>query len=112
MAMQVLWREAFDGNYPLTVDKFLYCYKPSKISQSIGFYQFSVRGSNCRLIRSFPLYDRRWKTEFFSVSRCWVCDPIKVGKDTFPSYIGEMGRLCSEGMLIILTRLNYFTILV
>ena len=112
MAMQVLWREAFDGNCPLTVDKFLYCYKPSKISQSIGFYQFSVRGSNCRLIRSFPLYDRRWKTEFFSVSGYWVCDPVEVGKDTFPSYTGEMGRLRSEGMLIILTRLNYFTILV
>ena len=48
VSMHVLWREAFDGNRPLTVDEFLYCYKPSEISQSIGFYQFSARGSSYR----------------------------------------------------------------
>mgnify|MGYP000922495661 CR=1 FL=1 len=35
--------EVFDGNRPLTVDKFLYSYKPSEISQSLGFYQFLAR---------------------------------------------------------------------
>lgn len=54
MAIQVLWRKAFNGNHPFTVDKFLFCYKPSKISQSIDFYQSSARGSNCRLVRSLP----------------------------------------------------------
>lgn len=54
VSMQVLWREVFNGNCPLSVDEFLYCYKPSEISQSIGFYQFSARGSNCRLIGPFP----------------------------------------------------------
>ena len=38
VSMQVLWREVFEGNRPLTVDEFLYCYKPSKINQSLGFY--------------------------------------------------------------------------
>ena len=65
MAMQVLLGEAFNGNRPLTVDKFLYCYKHSEISQSLGFYQFLARGSNCRLIRSLPSFDRLWKTKFF-----------------------------------------------
>ena len=31
VAMQVLWCEALEGNRPIIVDKFLYCYKPSKI---------------------------------------------------------------------------------
>ena len=31
IAMQVLWREALDGNRSITVDEFLYCYKPSEI---------------------------------------------------------------------------------
>jgi len=31
VSIQVLWREAFDENRPLIMDKFLYCYKPSKI---------------------------------------------------------------------------------
>ena len=30
--MQVFWREVFQRNRPLTVDEFLYCYKPSEIS--------------------------------------------------------------------------------
>ena len=38
ISMQVLWREIFYGNYPVTVDAFLYFYKPSEIIQSLGFY--------------------------------------------------------------------------
>ena len=41
ISMQVLWREVFKGDCPLTVEEFLYCYKPSKINQSLGFYQFT-----------------------------------------------------------------------
>lgn len=59
VSMQVLQREIFDGNRPLTMDEFLYCYKPSKISKSLGFYQFLARGSSVRLIRSFPSFDKR-----------------------------------------------------
>ena len=59
ISMQILWREVFDGNRPLTRDEFLYCYKPSEISQSLAFYQFSARGSSCRLVKSLPTSDRR-----------------------------------------------------
>ena len=31
-SMQILWREVFEGDHPLTVDEFLYCYKPFEIS--------------------------------------------------------------------------------
>ena len=58
VSMQVLWREVFDRNRPLIVDKFLYCYKPFEISQSLGFYQFFARGSSSRLIRSLPSFDK------------------------------------------------------
>ena len=98
ISMQVLWRKVFDGNYPLTVDEFLYCYKPSKISQSLGFYQFSVKSSNCRLVKSLPTSNRKWKTEFCFVSVFWVGKPIEVGTYPFSPYIGEMGNLRPEGM--------------
>ena len=29
ISMQILWREVFGGDRPLTVDEFLFCYKPS-----------------------------------------------------------------------------------
>ena len=38
ISMQVLWREVVDGNRPLIVDEFLYCYKSFEINQSLGFY--------------------------------------------------------------------------
>ena len=66
--MQVLWREVFKGNRPLTVDKFLFYYKPLEINQSLGFYQFTARGKDRRLIKTLVTYDRNWKMEFFFVS--------------------------------------------
>ena len=63
ISMQILWREVFSGDRPLTVDEFLYCYKPSVISQSEGFYQFTARGNDCRLIKSLASSDRKWKTK-------------------------------------------------
>ena len=68
VSMQVLWREVFEGNCPLTVDEFLYCYKPSEINQFLGFYQFTAKGKDYRLIKSLVTSDRNWKTEFFFVS--------------------------------------------
>lgn len=44
VAMKMLWHEALEGNRPITVDGFLYCYKPSEIKQPASFYQFSSRG--------------------------------------------------------------------
>lgn len=38
VAMQVLWREALEGNCPITVDEFLYCYKTLEIKKPTGFY--------------------------------------------------------------------------
>ena len=38
VAMQVLWREALEGNHPIIVDEFLYYYKPLEIKQSASFY--------------------------------------------------------------------------
>ena len=68
ISMQILWKEVFGRDRPLTVDEFLYRYKPSEISQSEGFYQFTTRGNDCRLIKSLASSDRRWKTEYIFIS--------------------------------------------
>ena len=112
VSMQVLWREVFEGNRPLTVDKFFYCYKPSEINQSLGFYQFTARGKDYRLIKSIVSSNRNWKTEFFFVSGFWVGRPLEVSQDPFPPYTGELGNLRPEGMLIVVTLLFIVFILV
>ena len=62
VAMLVLWREALEGNCPITVDEFLYCYKPSEIKRLAAFYQFSSKGSYYSLIKGRSSSDRLWKT--------------------------------------------------
>ena len=99
--MQVFWREVFEGDCPLTVDEFLKCYKPLKINQSLGFYQFTAREKDYRLIKSLVTSDRNWKTEFFFISGFWARHPVEVGRDPFAPYIGELGNLCPEGIFII-----------
>ncbi|KAL0015281.1 hypothetical protein SO802_002350 [Lithocarpus litseifolius] len=98
VSMQVLWREVFGGDRPLTVDEFLYCYKPSEINQSLGFHQFTARGADYRLIKSLVTSDRNWKTEFFFVSGPWAGKPSEVGRDPFGPYIGELRNLRPEGV--------------
>ena len=100
--MQVLWREVFGGDRPLTMDKFLFCYKPLEINQTLGFYQFTARATDCRLIKSLVSSDRNWKTEFFFVSGFWVKNLVEVGRDTFAPYTSELGNLRSEGMFFFM----------
>ena len=97
-AMQVLWREALEGNFPITVDKFLYCFKPSKIKKSASFYQFPSRGSYCSLIKGHSLSDRFWKAEFFIISGNWAGDPVDVRSAPFPPFTSPIGHLRPEGM--------------
>ena len=87
-----VWRDR-----PLTVDEFLYYYKPSEIHQSLGFYQFTARGRDCRLVKSLALFDRKWKTEFFFVFGFWAGNPMDVGRDKFGCYAGDLGNLHPEG---------------
>ena len=72
ISMQILWSEVFGKDRPLTVDEFLFCYKPSEINQSLGFYQFTARSKDGRLIKSPASSDRNWKTEFIFVSGFWA----------------------------------------
>ena len=97
ISMQIFWSEVFWSDRPLTVDEFLFCYKPSEINQSLGFYQFTARGKDCKLIKSLALSDRNWKTEFIFVSSFWARNPVDVGKDSFAPYFKDLGNLRPEG---------------
>ena len=95
--MQILWREVFGRDHPLTVDEFLFCYKPSEINQSLGFYQFTARCKDCRLIKPLASSDRNWKKGFIFVSSFWLGNPVDVGKDPFAPYSGDLVDLRPEG---------------
>ena len=98
VALKVLWREALEGNFPITVDKFLYYYKPSEIKKSAGFYQFSSRGPHFSLIKGRNSSNKLWKTEFFIISGNWARDPVDVNSVPFPLFTSPLGRLRPKGM--------------
>ena len=96
ISMQVLWNEVFGRDRPLTVDEFLFCYKPLKINQSLSFYQFTARGKDCWLIKSLASSDKNWKTEFIFVFGFWAGNPVDVGRDPFAPCSGDLGNLRLE----------------
>ena len=102
VAMQVLWCEVFEENCSITVDEFLFCYKPSKIKQSTGFYQFSSKGPKFSLIRGRSSSNRSWKKEFFFISGNWARDPYDVNITPFPPFTSALGRLLLEGTSFII----------
>ena len=50
--------------------------------------------------------------KFFFVSRFWAGNLVKVGRDPFPPYIGEMGDLHPEGMILFTARFTSFVIFI
>ena len=104
----MLWREALEGNCPIIVDEFLYCYKPSEIKKSAGFYQFSSRGPHFSLITGRSSSDRLWKTEFFIISGDWAGDPVDVNSAPFPPFTNPLGRLRPEGKCFFQKNLHLF----
>ena len=110
--MQILWKEVFGKDLPLTMDEFLYCYKPLEINQSLSFYLFTARGNDCRLIRSLVSSDRNWKTEFIFISGFWAGHPVDVGRDTFAPYTGDLGNFRPEGMSLPFFFITYIIIII
>ena len=46
--------------------------------------------------------------EFFFISGFWAENLIEVGRDTFPTYTGELGNLCPEGMFYFFNFLDMY----
>ena len=109
VAIQVLWREVLEGNHPITVDEFLYCYKPSEIKKPASFYQFLSRGSYYSLIKGHSSSDKLWKKEFFIISGNWVEGLADVGNPPFLPFTSPLGRLRPEGIFPFRFILCFFT---
>ena len=111
ISMQILWSEVFGKDYPLTVDEFLFCYKPFEINQSLGFYQFTARAKDCRLIKSLASSDRNWKMEFIFVSGFWAGNLVDVGRDPFTPYSEDLGNLRPESTSFPFFHFSFFQLI-
>ena len=51
---EILWGRLSGGNRQLTLDEFIYCYRPHHIASSKGTYHFNARDKNLRLVSDMP----------------------------------------------------------
>uniref|UniRef100_A0A2N9GMW2 Uncharacterized protein n=1 Tax=Fagus sylvatica TaxID=28930 RepID=A0A2N9GMW2_FAGSY len=56
-----------DGQDDITVEEFLYCFEPSQIAASPGFWTFRNREESSKLVDGLPSSNRRWKDGYFFV---------------------------------------------
>ena len=66
ISSMVMWKECSDGLDDITVEEFLYCFKPSQIAASLGFWMFRNRDNLVKLVEGLPSSNRGWKDGYFS----------------------------------------------
>ena len=73
---EILWGGLSGGNHQLSLDDFIYCYKPQHIISSQGIYHFAIWKKELRLVSDMPDSNRNWKGRYFFVQGTdWVCHP-------------------------------------
>ena len=67
IAFMVMWRECSNWLDDITVEEFLYCFEPSQIAASLGFWTFRNRDNSVKLVEGLPSSNRGWKDGYFFV---------------------------------------------
>ena len=87
-----------DGAQRLTVEEFLHCYCPTKVTQSKGIYNFMPRNPLLRLICENPDSNRDWKSRYFFLEGDeWMCHP---GDNKFMHVDKTWGIMPPSGMCL------------
>ena len=67
ISAEILWGRLSGRNRQLTLDEFLYCYRPHHIASSKGTYHFNAREKGLRLVSDMPDSNRNWRSRYFFV---------------------------------------------
>ena len=67
ISYMVLWRVSSKGADSITVDEFLYCYKPCQIAVSPGFWTMNNSKKGMKLVTGLPTSNREWKDDYIFV---------------------------------------------
>ena len=73
---KIVWGIMSEGQETLSLDEFLYFYKPIRVPKAEGMYYFKCRKRERQLITKIPSSNGDWKEKFFFVlGSDWVCSP-------------------------------------
>jgi hypothetical protein len=103
----VMWKVLSDGKDDLTLDELLFCYKPSQIAASPGFWSLNMRQRGLKLVVGTPSSNREWKDRFvFVCGDNWeglLCEK----DDDFIRVRRKWGVPSSSGVCVSLYELSF-----
>ncbi len=67
ISSKVMWKESSDGLDDITVEEFLYCFEPSQIAASPGFWTFRNKYNLVKLVEGLPSSNCGWKDGYFFI---------------------------------------------
>ena len=104
ISCMVLWRICSKGADSLTVDEFLYCYKPCQIVVSPGFWTLNNRQKGMKLVTSLPTSNREWKDDYvFVCGDNWEGLPWEEKDDSFIRVRCAWGMPPTSGVCVCLS---------
>ena len=105
---KIVWGIMSEGQETLSLDEFLYYYKPIRVPKAKGMYYFKCRKSEHYLVTKIPSSNRDWKENFFFGLRSnWVCSSNEVATvEPVDCTWGVLPK--SYELSVQLTRLLYF----
>uniref|UniRef100_A0A2N9GAB5 Uncharacterized protein n=1 Tax=Fagus sylvatica TaxID=28930 RepID=A0A2N9GAB5_FAGSY len=97
------------GEDSLTVDEFLYYYKPYQIAVSLGFWTLNNRQKGMKLVTSLPTTNREWKDDYvFICGENWKGLPWEKKDDSFVRVHRAWGTPLTSGV-VLHHRDHYYT---
>jgi hypothetical protein len=101
ISCMLMWRVCGKGVDSLTVDEFLYCYKPCQIAVSPGFWTLNSRQKGLKLVTSLLTFNREWKDGYIFVCEDnWEGLPWEEKDDTFVRVRRAWGTPPASGVCV------------
>uniref|UniRef100_A0A2N9IZ84 Uncharacterized protein n=1 Tax=Fagus sylvatica TaxID=28930 RepID=A0A2N9IZ84_FAGSY len=108
ISCMVMWRVCSRGADAIMVDEFLYCYKPSQITVSSGFWTFNGQQKGMKLITGLLTSNREWKDGFiFVCGDNWEDPPWEERDENFVHIPISRPTLDKEGRDWVLRALHH-----
>jgi hypothetical protein len=101
ISCMVLWRVCNKGADSLTVDEYLYCYKPCQIAVLPGFWTLNNRKKGMKLVTGLLTSNREWKDNYvFVCGESWEGLPWEEKDDSIVMVRRAWGTPPTSGVCV------------
>ena len=88
----IVWSTSNKGENSFTLEKLLYCYRPSQ-GKKVGYWYLSPKETGRSTITNMPSSNRIWTTSFFILSKVGQEHSVRVQINAVASLCGKKKRI-------------------